>query len=148
MFQFLSLSLFSLSHPFSFAMLFFFFLLFMLHLFVLRVHKAIIVHRAPQKTHYFRHCICVSTMSDHCMRCVFFYSLLGCLRLRAGGGVGFFFRWVDDLTWYTIFFSYYISFIHFFPLLWTMYWEQATGMNKKRILLSCVPGFSFLSRML
>lgn len=72
------------------------------------------IHKAPQKkTHYFQRCICVSTMSDLCMRCVFFYSLTIMFWGRKGV-VGHVLR-AERLAW---------------------------TKNNTKYLLSCVPGFS------
>ena len=114
-----------------------YFLLFMLHLFVpSSTHSRRIIHKPPKK-HIIFNTVFV------CRRCriivwdAYFFAVR-MLTIMCWGetrGELLFFSGVDDLTWYTIFFSYYIFFIHFFPLLWTIYWEQATGVNKKRIFV-------------
>lgn len=83
----------------------------------------------PKNTLFSTLCLCVDDVGSLYEMRIFLLAAR-MLTIMCGGRT-FFWGWMI-LTWYTIFFSYYISFIHFFPLPWTMYWEQATGVNKKR----------------
>lgn len=110
----------------------FFFVLLSAPSFLIQYSRSLFNPQKKRPTLSLRRSFCAGVFGDVCMRCVFLlcqdaYDFLCPIRKGGREWGSNFFSGVDDLTWYTIFFSYYI-FSYSFSLLWTMY-RAATDVN-------------------